>query len=69
MSYKRTLIACSSVLVAFLTFGGAASVQELTTPKVEIGLNCHRNEVRYSAGVVFQNRREVPYPITRGDES
>lgn len=50
MSYKRTLITCSSVLGLVLTFTALANAQEVTTPKLEVGLNyswLHVNSANY----------------------
>jgi hypothetical protein len=39
MFRKQTLLACTSILPAFLAFSGAARAQEISTPKYEVGLN------------------------------
>jgi len=50
MFHKQTLLACTSILPAFLVFGVTARAQEVTTPKYEVGLNyswLHVNSANY----------------------
>jgi hypothetical protein len=36
---KKALLACTSILPAFLAFGVTAHAQEISIPKYEVGLN------------------------------